>query len=233
MQKLSREAFVVSALQMFALVAVTLTPTAVAGQSLDGIWRSQGYGFVFDVHGDEWKALEVTSTTCVAGFTATRSGGPAADREATFTIGGRRPIYIRRGGSNDHKVLHFDGAASDVRIDRLSRMPAVCDRLTANTPANNFEVFARTWAEHYISFDLKHVDWEKILAVTRQKVNAETSPSALFDMLAGMIQPFGDAHTSISAPAINKVFRGFRPDSVRAQGSALEVTDRAYGGRER
>src|SRR5438093_740894 len=82
------------------------------------------------------------STTCVAGFTATRSGGPAADREATFTIGGRRPIYIRRSGSNDHKVLHFDGAASDVRIDRLSRMPAVCDRPTADTPANNFEVFA-------------------------------------------------------------------------------------------
>ena len=227
MQKLSREAFV-SALQMFALVAATIIPTAVAAQSLDGIWRSQGYGFAFDVHGDEWNAFEVTSTTCVAGFTATRSGGPAADREATFTIGGRRPIHVRRGGSNDHKVLHFDGAASDVRIDRLSRMPPVCDRLTADTPANNFEVFARTWAEHYISFDLKHADWEKIVAAARPKVNAGTSPSTLFDILAGMIQPFGDAHTSISAPAINKVFRGFRPDSVRAQRSALEVTDRAY-----
>ena len=116
--QLSREAFVVSALQMFALVAATLIPAAVAGQSLDGIWRSRGYGFVFDIHGDEWKVFGVASTRCVAGFTATRSGGPAADREATFTIGGRRPLYIRRGGSNDHNVLHFDGSGipPDIRI---------------------------------------------------------------------------------------------------------------------
>lgn len=42
--------------------------------SLDGVWRTEGYGYVFDIRGDRWTAYEVTSTTCVPGFIATRSG---------------------------------------------------------------------------------------------------------------------------------------------------------------
>jgi len=215
-------------------IPVLLIPVALLsvmqamGQPLDGAWRSEGYGYAFNVRGVEWQAFETTTTTCVAGFTATRSEGTMPDREATFKTKEGRAFFLRAGGSNDHKVVHFDGSASDMRIDRLSRMPAVCDRLTPDTPADNFEVFTRTWAEHYISFDLKHVDWEKAVDTNRAKVMADTGPVALFAILAGMIQPLGDAHTSINAPAIGMSFHGFRPGIERTPASVLEVTDHAY-----
>ena len=150
------------------------------------------------------------------------------DREATFKMKEGRLFFLRPGGSNDQKVLHFDGSASDMRIDRLPRMPAVCDHLTPDTALDNFAVFARTWAEQYISFDLKHVDWDKVVAANRAKVTPDTSSVALFAILAGMIQPFGDAHPSINAPAIGMSFHGFRLGIERSPETVLKVTDSAY-----
>jgi len=205
----------------------------LAAQSLDGVWRSEGYGNVFVVKGADWKTFEVTSTTCVAGFSATRSTGATGDREATFRANedfdtDSQEFFIRLNGSNDHKRLHLEGAASDIRMERISCMPAVCDHLTPDTPQDNFEVFTRTWAEQYISFDLKHVDWGKLVTANRPKVTAETSPIDLFAILAGMIQPFGDAHTSIDAPGIGMSFQGFRLGIKRSPQSVLKVTDSAY-----
>lgn len=217
------------AIQVAALIgAALLSATLAAGQSLDGAWRSEGYGYAFNIRGGEWQAFEITSATCVPGFTATRSGGAMPDREATFKMKEGRLFFLRPGGSNDRKVLHFDGSASDMRIDRLLRMPAVCDHLTPDTPPDNFEVFARAWAEQYISFELKHVDWDKVVAANRAKVTPDTSPVALFAVLAGMIQPFGDAHTSINAPAIGMSFHGFRLGIERSPETGLIVTDSAY-----
>ena len=217
------------AIQIPALLgAALLSLTPATGQSLDGVWRSEGYGYAFNVRGGEWQAFEITSNTCVPGFTATRSEGAIPDREATFKMKEGRLFFLRPGGSNDHKVLHFEGSASDLRIDRLSRMPAVCDHLTPDTPLDNFEVFARTWAEQYISFDLKHVDWDKVVAANRPKVTAETSPIDLFAILASMIQPFGDAHTSINAQDIGMSFHGFRLGIERTPKDVLKVTDSAY-----
>jgi len=211
-----------------AWIVVFLATVSADAQSLDGVWRTQGYGYIYEVRGDKWTTYEVTATTCLPGFTATRSGGAAADRDASFAADGSRSFFVRSGGSADHRVLHFDGAASDVRIDRLSRMPPICDRATPDTPQNNFEVFARTWAEHYISFDLKHADWDRVVAANRPRVTAGTRPAELFDILSGMVQPFGDAHTFINASSIEKVFRGFRPGSERVRPSAFAVTDRIF-----
>ena len=130
--------------------------------------------------------------------------------------------------------------ASDVRIDRLPRLPAVCDHPTTNTPENNFEVFARTWSENYISFDLKKSDWAKVVETNRPKVTSKTTPAELFDIFEGMIAPFNDAHTYISAPDLKREFRTGKPGMERLYKNGymefrnkvvpalLAVTDRAY-----
>lgn len=45
----------------------------------------------------------------------------------------------------------------------------------------NFEVFTRTWAEHYISFEPRHVDWDKVVAEARAKIGVGTTPGQLFE----------------------------------------------------
>jgi len=102
-----------------------------------------------------------------------------------------------------------------MRIDRIATIPAACSAPSLDTPPGNFEVLVRTWAENYISFDLKHADWAKIVADHRAQVTEGTSPTRLFDILEDMIKPFGDAHTSIDAPKLKRDFEGLRPGTGR------------------
>ena len=226
-------------------LSMLLTGALLAGAtpqapSLEGVWRTQGYGYVIEIKGTTLKAFEVTATTCVPGYTAQREAIAIAGREATFKTEDGSVFFIRDGGRSDHKLLHNEGSASDVRIDRLPRLPAVCDHPTANTPADNFEVFARTWAEHYILFDMKKTDWAKVVDASRSKITSDTTASELFDILEGMIRPFNDTHTFIGAPELKRRFQTLRPGTDRAvRGSFTEfrskampallaVTDRAY-----
>lgn len=224
---------------MLVFLDLGLSPIALA-QSMEGFWRSQGYGSVFEIKGPDLKAYEVTASTCVPSFNARRNSEAVADREATFTTKDGDTYFIRPGASPDHKLLHRDGSASDMRVDRVSELPAVCAPATPNTPIDNFEVFSRTWAEHYIGFDYHKVDWAKVVEANRSKVTAHTPPSELFDLLEGMIRPFNDAHTSLRALELKRKFKGIRPgtdrvmkgnrESFKISGlpALLAVTNEAY-----
>jgi peptidase S41-like protein/tricorn protease-like protein len=221
-------------------VAVAAGGAPAQSSSMDGVWRSQGYGNVFEIHGPALNAFEVTNTTCVAGGTAAVDTTEVPGRMTTFRTPDGSEMFVRPGGSADHKLLHREGSASDERIDRIPRLPAACVHPTENTPAGNFEVFAQTWAEHYISFDLKKTDWSAVVAANRSKVTSSTTPAELFDIFEKMIAPFGDTHTFLSAPEIERRFQALRPgtdrvvtggfQAFRSGGMAalLGVTDRAY-----
>jgi C-terminal processing protease CtpA/Prc len=208
--------------------------------ALEGVWRSQGYGIVFEIRGPKLKVFELTATTCVLGTTGTVDVTPEPGREATLSVEDGDPFLVRTGGTADHKVLHVEGSASDLRIDRLPQLPAVCARLTPNTPPDNFEVFARTFAEHYIAFDLKKTDWAKVVEANRSKVTARTTPTELFDVLEGMIAPLGDPHTYLRSeelkrqvgrlrPGTDRLLKGGPAEFRRTGMPALQaVTERAY-----
>jgi hypothetical protein len=101
------------------------------------------------------------------------------------------------------------------RLPRLPRLPPICDHPMPDTPLDNFEVFTRTWAENYISFDLKGVDWDSIVSLNRSRVASGMRAAQLFDLFEAMIRPFGDAHTFINAPKLKRRFRGIRPGTDR------------------
>jgi hypothetical protein len=200
------------------LAALALTGLAISSaqaQELDGVWRSEGYGDVFQIQGPAVKMFQVTATTCVAGPSAEREPGANEGREATFETVDGGVFFIRAGGAADHKLLRHQGASSDVRLSRVPRLPAACNQPTPDTPAANFEVFARTWAENYITFDQRRVDWNEVVRANRPKVTSSTTPEQLFDILSGMIEPFHDHHTYIEASNINRVFQGNRVGSDR------------------
>jgi hypothetical protein len=242
--EMKRRMFLPARLGVF-LTGTLVLASSTAAQSLDGVWRSQGYGYVIEIHGPVLKSFEVTAQTCVPGFTAKRDTSVVAGREATFKTTDGDVLFVRTGGSSDHRLLHYDGSASDVRIDRMPRRPEACDQPAGNTPLNNFEVFTRTWAEHYISFDLKQINWAQIVTDNRPKVTSQTTPGQLFDVFEMVIKPFGDAHTFIEAPKLKRRFHGLRPGTDRVvtdlvgkggfeefrktgMSKLLAVTDRAY-----
>ena len=234
------ESSVIRITRILTVVGLLVSVSSAAPDSLDGVWRSEGYGYVFVVKGPTLRKFEITATTCVPTFTARRRAADISAREATFYTKDGDEFFVRTEGASNRKLLHSEGAASDIRIDRLPKMPHVCDRPTPNTPGDNFEVFSRTWAEHYISFELKQIDWNRIVAEARQRVTSRTSPSDLFQILQSMIKTFGDAHTFINGRSAKRMFHGIRPgtDRVAKNGLAalhgremhelLSGTDRVY-----
>ena len=110
------------------------------------------------------KAFEVTTQTCVLGFSATRIARRNLGQDEIFRAKGRDPIIVTAGKGTDDKLVNHS-----VQIDRLPQLPPVCTAPTENTPLGNFDVFTRTFAEHYIAFDLRHVDWDKIVSANLER----------------------------------------------------------------
>jgi hypothetical protein len=202
--------------------------------STDGIWISQGYGYAFVIGPDSLASFEVTTTTCVPSWRATRVSPRPNESGRTY----RRtdaPVVFTVGSDPVGRRLKSEGAASHIVLLRATDLPAHCAKPTPNTPQGNFDVFATTWAEHYILFDEKGVNWSRVVADARRRVNTNTTPDQLFEIFRGMIAPFEDAHTSISAPSINKRFSGFRRgtdgvipggrDSLSKMGVRTFITD--------
>jgi hypothetical protein len=201
-------------MRVVILSALLIFVRIVHADSLDGVWKSSGYGYVFAIRGSQLKAFQVTSATCVPGFTARAKTIDVPGRDVTFKTNEKDVFLIRAQKPTDNgpfRRLHFEGAASDIVIRRAEGIPGVCTPPTANTPVGNFDVFVHTFEEQYIAFDLKHADWKKIVAENRPKVTNQTGAAQLFAILQAMIEPFHDAHTALNAPSLNRAFEGFRP----------------------
>jgi len=179
-------------------------------QSLEGSWSSEGYGLYFDISGDTLKAFEVTAISCLPSFTAHRST-TGTNGDVVFKVVDRPTNFILRSGKDrDRRLLHQNGAASDIVIRRQRGAPAACSTPPPDTPLTNFDVFTRTWAEQYGFFDIRKVDWPAVVAERRPNITDKTKPTELFQILKEMIEPFEDAHTSISANDIKLGFSGSR-----------------------
>src|SRR5215470_11155502 len=222
------------------LAALGLSGSSAQKQTLDGVWGSEGYGMEFDIHGAALKSFEVTATTCVPSGQAQREDTSIAGREATFKTSDGDVFFIRSRRPADRRLFHDVSSVSDVRIDPVAMLPATCEHPTPNTPQGNFEVFTRTWAENYILFDQQKADWDATVAANRAKIADKTTPAELFDILAGMIEPFHNLHTYIDAPDLKREFHTYRPGTDRVvkgdrhefhtktMPALLAVTDRAY-----
>ena len=100
-----------------ASMGVTLLGAAfnapVAAQSLDGLWMSDGYGELAEIHGDSLSVFEITSISCVPSSTGTRKSGATGERAGVFTVDGDL-VHFLPGASGDDARVHFDGAVSDI-----------------------------------------------------------------------------------------------------------------------
>jgi hypothetical protein len=189
---------------------------ATASTTVDGIWRSEGWGLVYNIHGSTLQSFEVTTTTCVLGFKAKQISSEQPGIEATFRTSDGDLFQIVGSSDQSHKRIVQPTALATIGVQRLSTLPKVCSSPTENTPSGNFRVFAKTFSENYISFDRRGVDWNRVVHEEAKKVDASTPPKELFDILAEMIAPLTDIHTGIQAPKLKRHFDAhLRPGTDR------------------
>jgi hypothetical protein len=191
---------------------VLATPCGVRAEELDGVWRTDGYGYLLEIDGKHLRAFESTAVSCIPAWTAVRMDRKADSVEAVFRQEmAPVDILISAGPAPGSRYFGMLGDASRMACRRLPRRPDLTTR-PADTPQNNFEVFWTTYAEHYPFFALRGVNWKAVRDKYEPRIKADMKPEELFAVMKEMIEPLHDAHTFLRARAIKKEFRGERPD---------------------
>ncbi len=192
------------------LIAISLClflfiPASALPSEFDGLWRSQGYGWVFDIKDNRLRWFDITEVSllpfcCFEGqidenFPLSRSGD-----KLNFKF-------------SDGTIITFD------RIDKLPKITQ-----PTQDPIVNFEIFWHTFEENFSLFPLTGVDWRSLYDQYRPQVTANTTAEELFSILCEMIVPLNDGHTGIEAvikdqerecesgPVPNSAWIGERPE---------------------
>jgi hypothetical protein len=185
---------------------------------LEGLWKTDGYGFVIEIKADHFQFYEITAVSCLPSLSGTvklvdEGSGDENLLEALIQLGDfEMTIQVFTGATTDEKRFHFEGAASDIVARRISEFPASCEALPPNTPDVNFDIFWQTYLEHYPFFAIKGVDWEAVRREFRPQIKGDTKEEELLEVFKKMILPLEDAHTFLQAPSLGTGFSGKRPD---------------------
>ena len=214
-----RRLIVAGALAGTLLLAACGLPQAIgptAGESsnptsaqVDGVWRTDGYGWVIQVVGGHAKTYDITSLSCLPNGDLTRIDGSPGGA-AQFGKRNTAEETLRRNPDGRTAELRLLGTAADIDLVPLPALPGMCTRPTPSDPLTTFDVFWATFAENYNSTVRKHIDWNAARNTYRPMVNASTPPDQLYQILVNMIRPLGDNHASIDGPN-NQSFTGQRP----------------------
>lgn len=189
-------------LAVFALaacgpIATTIFPTA--GQSsgpTDGVWRTDGYGWVIQVSGGHARTYETTSLSCLPEQDLPQVGPPGTDGATGFGKHNSAEETLHRTGPQSGE-LRLLGTAADIDLVAIPAVPPECLKPTPNDPPTNFDVFWANFRDNYNSTVRKHVDWTALRNTYRPQVTAATTPDQLYQIFLDMVQPLGDAHIQI------------------------------------
>ncbi|MTI29348.1 S41 family peptidase, partial [Xanthovirga aplysinae] len=85
---------------------------------------------------------------------------------------------------------------------RLDGLPELCNSNIEykENPKLNFLTFWKTFKEHYASFEIKNVDWDKVYEKYEPKISENTSSSELYDVFQEMISLLNDGHVKMPVP---------------------------------
>ncbi|QNE20409.1 S41 family peptidase [Kribbella qitaiheensis] len=189
------------------LVAAPLSAplAATAAITIDGVWQTEGYGLILAVDNGKAQLYPTTSISCTTPTAYEQDGNRfTAEGEQAFTVKVTR----------DRGLLHVEGDVGDKHLRRLAKLPSTCTAPAPTGPLAVFDQFWTDYAENYPFFRAKGIDWRAVRTKYRPQVKPGMPDDALFELLASMIRPLGDAHTAIRSPDEKFEYGGVRPGTT-------------------
>ena len=195
----------------WCLAVVFVLVTYAAAQtpaSLDGLWRSQGYGLSVRIQGDSFAAFEVTAVSRLfvsSGRIVGRELFILNENDAGMIV--TQPIGTIDRVGDQLVVTIMDGTI--LTFDAIGALPQPPITTLTPDPVANFEVFWNTFEEHFALFPiLPRVNWQALYNQYRPQVTSQTSAEELFAIFMEMLTPLRDGHTDIFSPQLQL---GFSP----------------------
>src|ERR1700730_11003766 len=178
----------------------TLVATRAGSKSVtpEGIWRSEGYGYVFQVDKSQVQAFEITSVSCIPTWKSPRIDKGPAETDAPAWLenplqrhdseaynlgwwfgagfaGGDEAFQILPTKKKNVQILHKIDGYDEYILHRMTGLPQACTQVSENTPLANYDVFWTTFAENYPYFNLYGVDWDAVNRKFRPRVSSGTT----------------------------------------------------------
>ncbi|WP_380223372.1 S41 family peptidase [Kitasatospora misakiensis] len=214
---------------------------------LEGVWRTDGYGSIVEIHGTAFTTYDVTRISCTPGwFSGAQVGTPGRGGVVRYGASGKAyatASVTPRG--RDRAVYKEDGAASARNLTRLpGGLPAQCRQPAPQDPLVAFDRFWATFEENYPFFAAKGVDWRANGARARADITPQTTPDQLEGILAGLLRPLADAHVGLGRKQADGRYHGVvaewrsgtrEPDeheqeqAARAVAAQLVAPERPFG----
>ncbi|MBL4871331.1 MAG: S41 family peptidase [Robiginitomaculum sp.] len=166
--------------------SVTKQPIMGQVSKLEGIWQSNGYGFIIEIGKQKNRYFDHTPNFCLE------------EDIGNETIADFYDFYNL---SEDGNTLQLWGSVDPYpyTFQKRNAVPNICNSPFPNTPINNLNAFVSYFSQHYAFFELYGVDWQQETKDAQAKVNPDTSDAELFEIMQNMLRNIKDGHVAIKA----------------------------------
>ena len=171
---------------LLAFLSATSTSADASGQ-LDGVWQTDGYGWVASIEGGQGQLFSMAGDFCLP------------DVEETLPLETLLPGISLFPSDNGELLLIslVEFEPDRIRAERLSSLPEACLRDVSDTPMANFEALLAFFDQHYPFFDIYGVDWQTHVAQMRRQVRDDMSEDELFRLMSDLLRPVQDGHVAL------------------------------------
>jgi C-terminal processing protease CtpA/Prc len=175
-----RTNIILLSLLLFLILLVGCKASKAKSNSIEGIWKSIGYGEILKIDSDSYKYFDITDFSCLPA----KEGNIA---EVTNSMEVSNDTLIVKRGFNKYRYV------------RIKKLPELSQQnlKDKNNISYNFEVFANSYKNHYAYFDLNKIDWDSLYINSKNKINIKSTEVDLYLVLEDMIKRLKDNHGSI------------------------------------
>lgn len=155
-------------------------PNDKKNKSIEGIWKSIGYGEILKIDSTTYEYFDITKISCLPA-----KQGNISEVKNSIVLK-NDTLVVKRG----YSFYYYT---------RTNYFPDLCQKNTNHTddPLYNFEVFAETYKEHYAFFELNKINWDNLYKTAKEKINSKTTAVELYFIIQEMIESLNDNHGSI------------------------------------
>ena len=148
--------------------------------SIEGIWKSIGYGKILKIDSTTYKYFDITSIS----FLPSKQGDISEVKNSIELT--NDTLAVKKG----YSFYYYT---------RTNEFPDLCqkNKNDTNDPLYNFEVFADTYKEHFAFFELNKINWDSLYKTSKEKINSNTTEVELYLVIQEMIDSLKDNHGSI------------------------------------
>ena len=167
-------------LLIFLFVITSCKSNDQTKNSIEGIWKSIGYGKILKIDSTTYKYFDITNISCLP----SKRGEISEIKNSLELI--NDTLSIKRG----FKVYQYTRTEEFLKLCQQSKT-------NVNKPLYNFEVFAETYKNHYAFFELNKINWDSIYKTSKDKLNSISTEVELYLVIQEMIDSLKDNHGSI------------------------------------